>query len=272
MKNIKQIITETYKDEWKRQNTVPLLFGNPGTGKSQMVYQTLKELGSTCYEFITSQRNPTEISGIAMPVHDLQKMSIWDFDMMLNLKDGDTLFFDEILNGNPTTLNACLTLLEQRKMISGRPLPKIMIIAAGNPQGTGQMTPQQKERFIWHDVKFDSNSWIKNYMIPKYEISYSIGIKLSNLITTEGFKLGTYNFCTPRSLDKAVYDVLNGYITPYQNLVLPILEELVQNTTGLTIPLKDRQFLPNEYLKWIDLIKLSDINNTIIKNEIINKS
>ena len=70
-------------------------------------------------------------------------------------------FFDELLNGNPVVLNACLTILEQRKFISGKPLPNIMIVAAANPQGMTPLTPQVKERFVWYNVSFDSKMWIE---------------------------------------------------------------------------------------------------------------
>ena len=45
-----------------------------------------------------------------MPDKDTKKMTYFNFDKLENLKDGDILFFDELLNGNPVVLNACLTL------------------------------------------------------------------------------------------------------------------------------------------------------------------
>jgi len=149
MNKMKEILEKVYNVPELRKSIVPLFIGNPGLGKTVIIEEFAKEKGVNIVEFITSQRNPFEISGMAMPDRDAKKMAIWDFDGMLNMKDGDILFFDEILNGNPSVLNACLTLIEQRVMISGKKLPDIMIVAAANPQGMVPITPQIKERFVW---------------------------------------------------------------------------------------------------------------------------
>ena len=204
MKRIEEILERTYEDKELRKSIVPLFIGNPGLGKTVLIEKFAKRKGATLVELITSQMSPFEISGIAMPDKDSKKMTYYNFDKLESLKDGDILFFDELLNGNPTVLNACLTMLEQRKFISGAPLPDIMIIAAANPQGMVPLTPQIKERFVWYDVKFYKDMWI-NYMIEKYAITKTIGNKLSSLIVNEKFT--TNNFNTPRSIDKAI----NGF-------------------------------------------------------------
>lgn len=180
-------------------------------------------------------------------------MSFWDFDTLLEMKDGDILFFDELLNGNPTTLNACLTLLEQRRMISGKKLPDIMIVAAANPQGMSPLTPQIKERFVWYDVKLNKEM-MKKYLINKYQITNNMGDKFYNLVSKEGFD--GYNFFTPRSIDKAINMILNDAPTPYYDIINPILEEMIKNPLEEEIKLsEDRILMPNEMIKWIDLIK-----------------
>lgn len=182
-------------------------------------------------------------------------MTYFNFDNLMSLKDGDILFFDELLNGNPNVLNACLTILEQRKMISGHPLPNILICAAANPQGMVPLTPQIKERFIWYHLKFNKKNWV-DYMINKYDITLTIGDKLSKLISDEEF-LGD-NFKTPRSIDKAVNMVLNDVPTPYKSIILPILEEFVENTTEAKLKVGDKDFLPGEKMSWIEIIRLKD--------------
>ncbi len=253
MKRIKEILEKVYVNEDLRKSVVPLFIGNPGLGKTVFIEEFAKEKDVQLVELITSQMSPFEISGIAMPDKDTKKMSYFNFDKLENLKDGDILFFDELLNGNPIVLNACLTMLEQRKFISGKPLPNIMIVAAANPQGMTPLTPQIKERFLWYDVKFDKNLWI-DYMVGKYGITTSIGNKLSNLITNETFS--TNNFNTPRSVDKAVNMVIKNVPTPYKKEIDVILSELITNTTKEPITLKGRKTLkPNETIKWVDLIR-----------------
>jgi len=256
MKQTREIIEKVYDNEDLRKTVVPLFIGNPGLGKTAIIEQFAKERGITLIELITSQMSPFEISGIAMPDKDLKKMIYYNFDKLENLKDGDILFFDELLNGNPIVLNACLTILEQRKMISGKPLPNIMIVAAANPQGMSPLTPQIKERFIWFDTKFDKDMWI-DYMIKKYQITKTIGNKLSDLIKNEKFT-GT-NFYTPRSVDKAVNMIINTVPTPYHDVVSLILNEYVTNNLDQPIKLTETMELaPSEKISWLELIRLKN--------------
>lgn len=265
MKELKNILEGIYSNLQLRKTIVPLFLGNPGLGKTAIIEQFAKEKDVTLIELITSQMSPFEISGIAMPVKETGKMTYYNFDRLENLKDGDILFFDELLNGNPVVLNACLTILEQRKLISGKPLPDIMIVAAANPQGMAPLTPQIKERFVWYNIEFNENMWV-NYMINKYQITKSIGNKLSTLIRSEEFI--NNNFYTPRSLDKAINMIINGLYTPYKEKLEPILGELVTNKMEEPVKLSDdKQLLPNESIPWIELIKYKKYE-VITKQEI----
>jgi hypothetical protein len=253
MKRIEEILERTYEDKELRKSIVPLFIGNPGLGKTVLIEKFAKRKGVRLIELITSQMSPFEISGIAMPDKDSKKMTYYNFDKLESLKDGDILFFDELLNGNPTVLNACLTMLEQRKFISGEPLPDIMIIAAANPQGMVPLTPQIKERFVWYDVKFDKVMWV-NYMVEKYGITGTIGNKLSSLITNETFT--TNNFNTPRSIDKAVNMMIKGVSTPYSIELDIIVSELITNNTKESVKLQGNKTLkPNESITWLELIR-----------------
>lgn len=254
MNKIKKILQKVYDNESLRRTIVPLFIGNPGLGKTVLIQEFAKERGVNLVELITSQMSPFEISGIAMPDKDLKKMIYYNFDKLENLKDGDILFFDELLNGNPVVLNACLTILEQRKFISGKALPNILIIAAANTHGMTPLTPQIKERFVWYTVKFSKAMWVK-YMINKYKISRNIGDKLTSLIKSEEFI--SNNFNTPRSIDKAVNMLIHNTPTPYETTILPILNEMIENPFMETIELpKGKALSPKEMISWLDLIKL----------------
>ena len=267
MKHIKEILEKVYSNEELRKSIVPLFIGDPGLGKTVLITEFAKEKGVELVELITSQMSPFEISGIAMPEKDSKKMVYYNFDKLENLKDGDILFFDELLNGNPVVLNACLTILEQRKFISGKPLPDIMIVAAANPQGMTPITPQIKERFVWYNVKFSLPGW-RQYMIDKYSVTKTIANKLSTLIKDETFT--DNNFNTPRSIDKAVNMIIHDVPTPYTNLLMPILSEPIENKLDTPIKLtKDRNLEVNEIITWIDLIRIKRKINVERKVEII---
>lgn len=197
MRNIKAYldILDQHRDEMALA-----LMSDPGLSKTSQCKQWCEEHGRQYFEFITSQRMPSEISGMAMPDTDTKRMKIYDFDYLLDMKDGDVLAFDEFTNGNIMTLNACLTLIQERNMMSGRKLPSILIVAMGNPQGKCDMLPQTKQRFLWLDVKFDGDTWCDWI---KKELNVVPTLKLIDIIKStyrRGFDVQDYNYMTARTV------------------------------------------------------------------------
>ncbi len=197
MRNIK-----TYLDilDQHRDEMALALMSDPGLSKTSQCKQWCEEHGRHYFEFITSQRMPSEISGMAMPDTDTKRMKIYDFDYLLDMKDGDVLAFDEFTNGNIMTLNACLTLIQERNMMSGRKLPSILIVAMGNPQGKCDMLPQTKQRFLWLNVKFDEEAWCE--WVEK-ELNVVPTQKLIDIIKStyrSRFEVRDYNYMTARTV------------------------------------------------------------------------
>lgn len=183
-------------------------------------------------------------------------MSFWDFDTLLDMKDGDILFFDEVFNGNPTVLNACLTILEEREMISGKKLPDIMIVAAANPQGMVPLTPQIKERFVWYKFEFPKKSW-QDYMYNKYKMPKLVSEKLTLLVKNEEFKKES-NYNSARSIDKAVGMIINNVYTPYEHELLPILNTLIKNELKDDVKLSEERTLAvGESIPWLEMIRIT---------------
>ncbi len=197
MRNIKAYldILDQHRDEMALA-----LMSDPGLSKTSQCKQWCEEHGRQYFEFITSQRMPSEISGMAMPDADTKRMKIYDFDYLLDMKDGDVLAFDEFTNGNIMTLNACLTLVQERNMMSGRKLPSILIVAMGNPQGKCDMLPQTKQRFLWLNVKFDEEAWCE---WVEQELDVVPTQKLIDIIKStyrSGFEVRDYNYMTARTV------------------------------------------------------------------------
>ena len=256
MKNIESVLEGIYESKELRRTIVPLFISNPGMGKSQIIYKFAKKKKVNVVELITSQRNPFEVSGMPMPDKDTKAVDIWDFDTLIKMKNGDILFFDELLNGNPATLNACLTLLENRTTISGKKLADIMVVAAANPQGMTPLTPQIKERFVWYNVKFDKKMW-SDFMFKKYKMPLKVSSKLCNLITEETFV--SNNFHTPRSIDKATAMIINGVPTPYSNSIEPFLNTIIENNLKHPIKLSEEVTLgADEQISWLKMIRINN--------------
>lgn len=262
MKQMKQILEGVYSDLELRQIIVPLFMSNPGIGKTKIIEAFAKEKGVKLVEIITSQISPWEVSGMAMPDKTSKTMMFYDFDKIESLKDNDILFFDELLQGAPQVLSACLTLIESRRTISGKQLPNIMIVAASNPQNQVPLPPAIKERFLYYDIKFDKSSW-KEYM-SKYFITDEIFEQLCVLVQSELFNSSEKNFFTPRSIEKAMKMILRDVPTPYAIKLKPILETKIFNTTENDIPLGDIIWKKGESIGWLTLQKL-------MKNETITK-
>jgi len=259
MNTIKPILEGIYNNPISRKTVIPLFMGNTGLGKTTIIKQFAKDKGVKLVSFITSQRMPYEVSGMAMADKETKKMAIWDFDTLLSMKDGDILLADELYNGIPATLNAMLTLLEEREMISGKKLPDIMIVAAANPQGMPPLTPQIRSRFWQYNVKFNRKLWM-DYMWNKYKMPKSISSKLSNLIINESFD--SYNYATPKDYDKATNAIINNITTPFDNHLIPILSTLVTNNLKGDVIINDTVIKQNEKIEWLKLIKLSYGNIT----------
>jgi len=255
LKNIYKVLEGVYNNLELRRTVVPLFMGKTGIGKTHIIRKFAEDKGVHLELFLTSSKPPFEIDGIGVPNTKRTQAVHIEFENILKLKDGDILFFDEMPNGLLPTLNASLTLLESRITAAGRKLPDIMIVAAGNKEGMTPMTPQIKERFLWYDTVFDAKMW-KEYMFKKYGLVNAVSNKLVSLITAEDYS--TYNFCTPRSIDKAVNMIINDIFTPYEVLLKPILTTLIENKTENPVKLNDeRELLPGENIPWLDLIRLN---------------
>lgn len=66
MKIITEVLEKIYHNKELRRSIVPLFLGNPGIGKTVLIYEFANKIGVNVVEFITSQRNPFEISGLAI--------------------------------------------------------------------------------------------------------------------------------------------------------------------------------------------------------------
>ena len=177
----------------------------PGLSKTSQINQWAEEHGRRVFELIISQRMPSEISGMPMPNSNTQKMEIYDFNTLLEMKDGDILFFDEFTNGNIQTLNACLTLIQDRMMLSGKKLPSVLIVAAGNPQGSCELLPQTKQRFFWTNVTFSPEMWAA-YIWKTHRLFPSSRLleHIKETYSRKRFDRFTYNYFTARTAENVL--------------------------------------------------------------------
>lgn len=180
-----------------KDQIVPCLIGPVGIGKTAAVNQHAENVGAgKVITIIASQILPNEVSGITMPDADTKAMEIYDHFRLSSLKDGDILFFDELLEADQMVLSACLTLIESRQMMSGKPLPDIQIIGATNPTILPTMLKENiRQRFLFKDFKIDKEGC-------REFIKKDCGIDVGSLVDMLKATGDEYNILSQRSLTK----------------------------------------------------------------------
>lgn len=182
-----------------RTNMSVCFLGPPGIGKTQGIYEWAKDNGRNVVTIIASQCLPSEVAGFVMPGKDEEHSVIYDPQRLVDLKDGDILFFDELLTAPTPVLSACLTLIQERTMMSGRKLADVIVVAAANPLGSASQIPLPvRQRFMFINVAWSINEW-SSYIRNVYGISVPSAIM--NKLKTEGDE---YNVLTPRSATKLI--------------------------------------------------------------------
>lgn len=180
-----------------RRELAPCFIGDPGIGKTQGIYEFAKEVGVNVVTFILSNTVPSEVSGIRMPDKESKKMEVFDDLRMASLKDGDILFFDEILEAPPMLWSACLTLIQDRIMASGRKLPDVFIVAASNKVASPCIIPAStRNRFQMIELEFDPDHWVK-WFADKHGIDPT-----NKVVKAIQGDSDQYNIFTPREAEK----------------------------------------------------------------------
>lgn len=143
-----------------RGEIVPCLLGSPGIGKTEGIESFARKHGRNVVHIIASQVLPSEISGMTMPNQETHSMDVFDHARLSHMRDGDVLFLDEILKGQQQVLSAMLTLVQERRLMSGTRLPDIIVVAAANELASPKMLPLEiRQRFLFVNVDFDFDSW-----------------------------------------------------------------------------------------------------------------
>lgn len=228
------ILEKTYNNSFLRKKTVPLFISNPGLGKTTIIQDFAKNKNAQVTKIVLSQRMPNEVSGMVMPDLKTGEMAVFDSYELTKMKDGDILFLEETFNGTlRQTLDSVLNLLEDRTLPSGKKLADIMIVAASNPQGLINITPQIKERFIRYNLTFDAQGY-KEYLKDNYGMPEIISRNLCLLISKEKFEPNDWNYITPRSVEKAINQIGCELQSAHDDLLLPILKQEIESPMDLT--------------------------------------
>lgn len=264
-----------------RKEIVPLLMGEPGIGKTQGVYDFAERKGVKVVELYLSQMSPLEISGMTMPNEADHSMQVFDSKRLDSLEDGDVLFLDELLQAPQQVLAACLTLIQERRMLSGKMLPDVFIVAAANPiENMDMRIPLSiRQRFMAVEVVFDDDAWTM-YMQNRGMLAKVDDIKLVNGAS----RSDRFNRCTPRSLtklcewffsakdkifvSKAIDDMFGADVKEvvndiYRRSVSPVKKDLVSAINEQMKSMNDGSPIDHQ-----NAIRLSDIKKRMLDDEL----
>lgn len=167
---------------------VPILVGNAGVGKTQMVKQLGEKTGRTVTTLIISQMEPEDLMG--MPTRDMdKKVTVWLRPDWWPTEKNQILFLDEIGRAKSDVKNAILQLLTDRRL-GNHVLPDdTWVVAAMNPSNDN--FDQEEvfdsafiDRFVWVSTRVDSDQWID--WAKNNKLDYSI----IEFIRTENQHLG----------------------------------------------------------------------------------
>jgi len=259
----------------RRDEVVLCLLGTPGIGKTESVERFARDHGRDVVHIIASQIMPNEVSGMTMPNQGTHSMEIFDHEKLGHLKDGDIIFFDELLKGQQQVLNACLTLIQERRLMSGKKLPDVLIIAAANPLGSAKQLPLEiRQRFLFVTVNWDADEWCR-YMRETHGITPTKDL-VSNLNRVYFMCLkgdsNTWNTLTPRTATKLMLWV--DSVHDDYDLMMSVSEEIgnafgVEVRNAVVQSVMDKYDVTKRFLSGInEILKEVDTDSATLRERI----
>jgi MoxR-like ATPase len=162
---IKHVLDCEYAALDRGMHTPVMLWGPPGVGKSQLVYQVATRHGVPIIDIRLSQLEPSDLRGIPFRSGDAVE---WAVPSMLpdGVRHGASgiLFLDEITSAPPSVSAAAYQLILDRRLGDYRVPDGWAIFAAGNRQGdrgvTYTMPAPLANRFSHYEVQANLDDWI----------------------------------------------------------------------------------------------------------------
>jgi hypothetical protein len=250
----------------KRRHSI-FLWGAPGIGKTESVFQIGALIGHKVIEFRANLREPVDCRGIpvADTVHNVTRWLV-PVELPNAERDGPTiLFLDELNTASLQTQAALFQLVQERKLGDYIVPDNCIIIAAGNrvsDRAAAQRMPTAlRNRFAHIYVTPDVDAWAKwansNNVAPEMVAFVRFRRELIHRMPN-----GDENaFPTPRSLTKAAEYVhetsdlrrdliashvgddvaceIEGFLRIYESI--GSLADIIANPTKASVPLEPSQ-------------------------------
>ena len=207
---------------------VPMLTGQPGASKSDMIRQIAKEMNYFVMDIRLSQYDAVDLSGLPVPNDDEGTFSHLPLDVfplegdkIPNGFDGVVLFFDEMNSAARNVQAAAYKIILDRVVGTQYLHEKCVMICAGNREGDGAIVNPQstamQSRLVHIEVNPVADDWLK------WASSASIDYRIIAFIEQNPRHINDFKpdaqtdsltFCCPRTLEFAsdIIKVLPGEV------------------------------------------------------------
>ena len=161
-----QLVTELRANA--RANIPTMIWGPPGIGKSQIVYQTAEALNAKLFELRANLFDPVDVRGGLKVVEQQDGTYKTKYGIPEDYPESDytgnvVLLVDELPNAPKATQNALLQLILDKKIGTYTLPPGTAIVAAGNRSidraAVHEMPTPVKKRFAHYEVEPHVDDW-----------------------------------------------------------------------------------------------------------------
>jgi hypothetical protein len=150
---VKTIVESNCKAPVEQANNI-CIWGSPGIGKSQIVAQVAKSLGFQLEDVRAVTLDPVDLRGLP---YVLDGISRWAIPHFLPQSGRWIVFLDEVNRAPQLVQNACLGLIQERRIGEYRVPDEVRFIAACNPNSTGthRLNDAMTDRWEHLDMQAD---------------------------------------------------------------------------------------------------------------------
>jgi hypothetical protein len=230
----------------------PILLGQPGIGKSDLMRRIAKEFNYKLIDMRLAQCEPTDLLGFPSVQGDKARYTPMETfpletDAIPEGYKGWLLFLDELPNANVHVQLAAYKLILDREVGNHKLHDKCAIVSAGNREQDGcfvqEMPSALKSRMVHLDLEMNVNEWL-DYAIKSgmdYRVTSFIGFNKAKL-HSEYLDSEESSYACPRT-----WDFVSRIIKPEADLTNAVMRNILNGTISSAVT---SEFLA--YVKYFD--------------------
>jgi len=217
---------------------VPILLGEAGVGKTEIIKRIAKEKNRKLIVLILSQMEPGDLLGLPAKDEKTGKTVYYKPDWWPEDKEQTIIFLDEINRAHVSVRNAVMQLLIDKRIHNNRLPQNTWVVAAMNPATEDYEVEQMIDkafidRFVWLKVTNNIFDWSR-FMAASKRLPYQYIRVIEKITKNSDVAInfsGDYTLPeivpTPRNLER-----LGKIITQATDVIKPLLPEISLGVCG----------------------------------------